>query len=467
MAKAKLSYQEGKETRKRPLNMTLTGKIGSTLRLQACDGEHTAVAESQAKAQEAVNRPLNYEYLYRQLGRLGNTPFVLKQLAADIPDNLIIPVSEINDLRRSVVEQLLQNSCLKQSGGLIGEMEFKERLKQWRQKIRINIKEDCLPGRDKSIKNAADIETRKNIKPQLSIAVADLNSIASLLQSGVDRIIAGGEHWRFSPQVTLKDLQQTVAACREKGVEFIWRLPRIMNEEQSQKIFAELRQISLWQERPAIMTANLAGISMIQSLDPQWKWETDHFLYVFNRAAMLWVLEAGGKRTAISTELSREQLQTLSIAEAAEIIVFGDMEMMISEFCLIGAMLGHDRDNPREKCGRVCQGKTYYLKDRFSYQFPLLTDKECRMHIFNSRKLNLIAELNKIAETGLKNIRLELPRASLDQARETAKIFKELWAEASAGRVINPKETEKAMHKLESLYPEGFTKGHFYRGVLA
>jgi len=38
--------------------------------------------------------------------------------------------------------------------------------------------------------------------------------------------------------------------------------------------------------------------------------------------------------------------------------------------------------------------------------------------------------------------------------------------EAVAGKNIGGERTEDAMKKLEVLYPEGFTKGHFYRGVL-
>jgi putative protease len=149
------------------------------------------------------------------------------------------------------------------------------------------------------------------------------------------------------------------------------------------------------------------------------------------------------------------------------------MEMMVSEFCLVGASLGQGRekvqssDHARKKCCGVCHEREYFLQDRLSYRFPLAMDRECRMHIFNARKLNLITELNKIAEIGLCNIRLELPRATENQARETVKIFKDLWTEAAAGKIISEQQTQAALHKLECLYPEGFTKGHFHRGVLA
>ncbi len=450
MAKAKLSYQEGKEKRKRPVKMLLSGRIGSKLRLEASTGEHRVVAESQTDAQEAVNRPLEHGYLSKQLGRLGNTPFVLKELITDIPGNLIIPVSEINDLRRSVVEQLLLRSRAKSSLGFVNEKEFQMRLKQWHYKIESGRSSNCA----------------KNIRPKLTTAVSDSKNVLPLIKAGADRIIIGGEHWRCRPPITLNELQESVDVCFGKGVELLWRLPRVMNEEQSRRIFSELNTIVHWRQRPAVMVGNLAGIQMIQSLDRSWSWETDHFFHVFNQAALHMVLESGGKRTALSTELSQEQIKILSWPAVTEMIVFGDMEMMISEFCLLGSALGEGLENPREKCGHVCQEKEYYLKDRLSYKFPLATDRECRMHIFNAKRLNLVTDLTKIAAAGLRNIRLELPGATLNQAQDTVKIFKELWLEAVAGKNIGGERTEDAMKKLEVLYPEGFTKGHFYRGVL-
>lgn len=459
IAKAKLSYQEGQEKRKRALNMVLSGRIGTKLRLEAHDGEHKVFAESETMAQEALNKPLTYAYLWQQLARLGNTPFTLAELKLEIPKNIMLPVSEINNMRRQLVSQLLDKARAKKSPGLIDYEEYQKRLTQWQQKVET-----------KAFRQATASE---NLKPQLTVAVSDIRSIPLLVKSGADRIIIGGEHWRFRPPLTLKDLQEAVQFCQKQGTPLLWRLPRIMNEEQSKKVFTQLSQVCTWSPRPAIMTANLAGIQMIKSLDPQWEWETDYYLNVFNQGTLHWVRTAGAQRAALSTELSKEQLPKLSASNAVELLVFGDMEMMVSEFCLVGASLGQGRekvqssDHARKKCCGVCHEREYFLQDRLSYRFPLAMDRECRMHIFNARKLNLITELNKIAEIGLCNIRLELPRATENQARETVKIFKDLWTEAAAGKIISEQQTQAALHKLECLYPEGFTKGHFHRGVLA
>jgi putative protease len=448
MAKARLSFQEGKEQRKQPLRMRLAGRAGSKLSLEAWENGQRAVAESQTEAQAALQRPLTPEYLTRQLGRLGNTPFYLEALQVDLQGKVILPVSELNELRRLVVEQLLAPS---RKLPVLDRKVYQKRLRQWQGQSQVS----------------PPIQNAGKGGHALSVAITDEKLITPLLKAGADRIILGGEHWRSRPPIALSHLQEIVQACAAQGIELIWRLPRILNEEQSHRIFQELKEISAWRIRPVIMTGNLAGIEMMQSLDPAWPWETDHFFYIFNQAALHWVLKSGGKRAALSGEMNYEQIKMFGNSLPTEMVVFGDMEMMVSEYCLIGATLAPGTGSPREKCGKACQTGSHFLKDRMDYRFPLETDRECRLHIFNAKRLNLVAELAKIAEAGVTHIRLELPRASAVQAQKTVGIFKNLWTEAAGGKITGPESLEEAVRQLAGLYPEGFTKGHFYRGVLA
>lgn len=446
MEKARISFQEGKETRKKPLKMRLSGSIGQKLLLEVEEGGHTVRVESLTEAQVALQRPLTYEYLFKQLGRLGNTPFILQELELALQGELIIPVSEINDLRRMAIK-LLE---ITPDAPLVERTVYKERIMQWNRKI----------------SGFASKQAGGNTKHLLTAAITDLDAVNPCLKAGADRIILGGEHWRSRPLITLSQLQEKTKACKARGAELIWRLPRIVNEDQSQRLYKELEQIAEWPQRPTVMTGNLAGIEIIKALDPSWDWETDHFFPVFNQASFKWVREAGGKSVCLSTELSYEQLQKLAFGQNTEMLVFGDMEMMVSEYCAIGSTLCQGEGNPREQCGRACHHKQYYLKDRMAYHFPLDTDRECRMHIFNAKRLNLLTELAKIADMGTKNIRLELHRSSPAQVESTVKIFKKVWAEGAQGKNSESLKIEEAMENLKALYPEGFTKGHFYRGVL-
>src|SRR5262249_28983430 len=54
----------------------------------------------------AEKHPLSAERLHEQVGRLGGTPFKLGSLAIHIEGSLLLPVSELNRLRRDLVREL-------------------------------------------------------------------------------------------------------------------------------------------------------------------------------------------------------------------------------------------------------------------------------------------------------------------------------------------------------------------------
>ena len=78
-----------------PLILTLTDSAGNS-----------TSARTKFVAELAKNRPLTLEILKNQIGRLGNSIFALEKISADIEENLMIPISELNDVRRRAVEQL-------------------------------------------------------------------------------------------------------------------------------------------------------------------------------------------------------------------------------------------------------------------------------------------------------------------------------------------------------------------------
>ncbi len=91
----------------RPLSMEVHGRVRQPLTLIARDEDgHVARAESSMPLAAAEKQALTPERLRDQLGRLGGTPFRLGTLLHHLDENLILPVSELNRLRRQVVTEL-------------------------------------------------------------------------------------------------------------------------------------------------------------------------------------------------------------------------------------------------------------------------------------------------------------------------------------------------------------------------
>ena len=97
----------GAPVRKIFVTAKVTAKIGEPLTLTMTDSDgNSATAQTKFIAEPAKNRPLTFETLEKQIGRLGNSIFALEKISADLDDNLMIPISELNDVRRRVVEAL-------------------------------------------------------------------------------------------------------------------------------------------------------------------------------------------------------------------------------------------------------------------------------------------------------------------------------------------------------------------------
>ncbi|WDC85772.1 DUF3656 domain-containing protein [Caloramator sp. mosi_1] len=55
----------------------------------------------------AVNKPITLEKLKDSLSKTKDTPYILANLQSDLDNDVIIPVSRINSLRREAIEKLL------------------------------------------------------------------------------------------------------------------------------------------------------------------------------------------------------------------------------------------------------------------------------------------------------------------------------------------------------------------------
>lgn len=441
MEKARLTFQEGKEQRKRPLKMRLSGTLGAKLKLEAWDDSRYAETYSQNVAQVAIKRPLTQDYAWNQLGRLGTTPYSLVELEFVISDEIMVPVSDLNEMRRQVVEKLL------------AELHRQPKVSVGSYRKRVEARRQDLSTLRSSLKNQA--------KPVLAVAVSDLESLYAAVSGGAQRILLGGEHWRSRKGFTLEDLKKGLEFCQNKGVEAVWRLPRILNQEQSTLVLRQLAKAAKWKNRPVVMVGNIGELEMLFFLDPNWPFEIDYSLNVFNEATYAYFARKGVKRITLSPELHHEQVRALAKWPLTEMLVFGDLEMMVSEYCPIGATLGGKKG---EFCSKPCHNEPYFLKDRLNYDFPIETDMECRMHLFNSKRLNLIAELPQIAKFGVSSVRLQLTRTAPQQVREVVSLFKQAWDTGHARK--KDKSAEEDMDALAKLFPEGFTKGHFFRGIL-
>src|ERR1019366_7272190 len=92
--------------RKQSVALRVVAHEGERLRTVWTVGTVHVTVESEAPLGAARHRTIDEEYLRQQLGRLGNTPYELAEVALEIVGAPFAPSSMLNQMRRDAVEQL-------------------------------------------------------------------------------------------------------------------------------------------------------------------------------------------------------------------------------------------------------------------------------------------------------------------------------------------------------------------------
>ncbi|MFM8717135.1 MAG: DUF3656 domain-containing protein, partial [Spartobacteria bacterium] len=85
-----------------PIDLIVSGKAGEPLTIQCGD----VLVSSRSPLEGARTRPLTEDVLKAQLAKLGGTGFFLRSLESRIEGDVILPLSEINRMRRELVEKV-------------------------------------------------------------------------------------------------------------------------------------------------------------------------------------------------------------------------------------------------------------------------------------------------------------------------------------------------------------------------
>ena len=108
-ARARETYENGKENRKIPVNLRLTVRRGEPVRLSgACavrNGVTIALATGDAP-EEARNRAVTAEELRQRLTKTGGTVFAADQIEIELDEGLMVSASAVNALRRELLDEL-------------------------------------------------------------------------------------------------------------------------------------------------------------------------------------------------------------------------------------------------------------------------------------------------------------------------------------------------------------------------
>lgn len=107
MDRVQATFTQDKEFVKNIIDAKITIKLGQKPILTLMDrNKNKATVEGDKIVEEAMKVALSKEKVDTQLRKLGNTPYELDKLEIDLDDNVSLPVSLLNQMRRDCIELL-------------------------------------------------------------------------------------------------------------------------------------------------------------------------------------------------------------------------------------------------------------------------------------------------------------------------------------------------------------------------
>lgn len=428
MLKARTSF--AKEQRKVSVTAVVEAALGEPMRLTLRDGEgHEGIGETDFLAEEARKHALQIDSVRKQVDRLGTTPFILDKLEFKAQGELMVPVSEQNEMRRRAVEAL-------EEARLAG------------------YKRPALPVRACTLTLKAERSIAKEQWPEkICVQCSELAQVEAALAGGASCILFGGEDF-VKPAPGPEEYAAVCQVVKKAGKELWLGTPRIVREWQLPR-WEQVFSFAASQGASGVYLANLGLLELCREKTPTLAFWADAPLSHFNSQALAFWAEQGAVGATLSPELTFEQIRKLHWPEmlAGECLVHGRLTMMVSEFCPLGSYIGELHTGT---CSQPCRQKeAYYLRDRKEERFPIFTDSSCRSYIFNAKELDLRGNLTQFRQTGVSQLRLDgrLYRPEALQ-RLTADYCRELLA-LQQGRVVPPPAVKP-----------GATRGHYFRGVM-
>ena len=370
----------------RPAGLEVHGHAGTPLTLIAHDElGHIAQAASTAPLAPAEKQPLTTERLTEQLGRLGGTPFKLGELKNLLEGDVILPVSELNRLRREVVTELDRQRVLP---------------KRWTLKECGMRNAECGTAEVVSSRTTAPHSALRT--PHLIVLVRSIPQLEAALRCGVETVYCEFEDpKKYREAVTLFHTARGCSSAVGHLAPAIFVAPPRITKPGEEWILNLVRSANA----DGYLVRNYDHLNFFADC----RRVGDFSLNVANALSAEYFIERHGlERVTASYDLNVEQLEALlgsAPPEWFEITIHQHMPMFHMEHCVFCAFLSTGKDY--RDCGRPCDKHDVRLRDRVGAEHPLKADAGCRNTVFNSLAQTGAESVSRLLALGARRFRIE------------------------------------------------------------
>ncbi|MFM7362917.1 MAG: DUF3656 domain-containing protein [Cuspidothrix sp.] len=372
----------------RPINIDIYGEIGEKLIAIAEDELGNIVKiKSEISTVEAHTKPLSTERLKEQFGRLGNTPFNLNTFNNNLNGNIMLPVSELNRMRRQIVAKL---------------EELRTKPKLWQ--LNHHAKWQNLLNIESSL-----ISTT----PSLIVLVRNIKQLNAALTTDIKTVYCEFEN--------IRNYQEAVKIFRESrnSTDIFVAPPRITKPgenwilKQVRDAGADGYLIRNYDQLEYFMGERCIGDFSLNVANPL---TADYFKQRFDL-----------ERLTASYDLNINQLENLITnypAQHFEVTIHQHIPMFHMEHCVFCAFLSEGTDYTN--CGSPCEKHEVKLRDRVGSEHILKADAGCRNTVYNATAQTGAEYVQRLISLGLQHLRIEFLNETPEQVHETVHYYQQL-----------------------------------------
>ncbi len=379
----------------KPISFEVIAKAGEPIAVTATLGNGlTASFVGEEPLAAAQKRALDAEALTEKLGRLGGTPFHLKDIHFENDSPVFLPTSQLNQIRRELVDSLFSQS------GQVIPIEATPRVEALlEQRVQIPTASDSATGK-------VDLHILVRSADQLDAAIAAQPASITLdylelygLRDSVEKVTSAGIHCRAASPRVLKPSEQNV-------IKFLLSL-----------------ECDILVRSGGLLKDLVEDPRSIGKLIGDFSLNAANFLSVETYLAM------GLKRITPTYDLNGQQIAELTQqipAEKLEVIAYSHLPVFHMEHCVFCRFLSEGTDS--SNCGHPCEKHQISIEDNQGRKHPVMADVGCRNTVFGAEVQFDGQCVEQWWQTGIKDFRIEFVHQTGDQISEVLTAFNSYFA---------------------------------------